>query len=228
MAEQHHACIAGVAPRTCAQCGAPFKPARRSAKQIRAGHVQRFCSNTCRGLAGRKPEEPKAAKACDICDGAFFGAGLRCGEACRDEARRRWIAVQSRRNDTADRSERPCAECSRLFRPVYGTKLRRFCSSECGHRNVHRIRRKVERAQRYGAPTINPVDPIRVFTDAGWSCAECGVPTPRSLLGEAAPNSPEMDHIIPLSEGGEHTYRNVQCLCRTCNRTKAYAERSAA
>lgn len=31
----------------------------------------------------------------------------------------------------------------------------------------------------------------------------------------------EFDHIIPFSRGGASTYRNVQLLCQTCNRSKA-------
>ena len=30
----------------------------------------------------------------------------------------------------------------------------------------------------------------------------------------------ELDHIVPLSRGGEHSARNVQWLCKTCNSQK--------
>ncbi|MFC5490617.1 HNH endonuclease [Dokdonella soli] len=29
-----------------------------------------------------------------------------------------------------------------------------------------------------------------------------------------------MDHVIPLSLGGTHTWHNTQCLCRSCNVSK--------
>jgi 5-methylcytosine-specific restriction endonuclease McrA len=40
------------------------------------------------------------------------------------------------------------------------------------------------------------------------------------LSGLWLPNSPELDHIIPLAKGGDHTKSNVQCVCASCNRKK--------
>jgi len=33
-------------------------------------------------------------------------------------------------------------------------------------------------------------------------------------------NKPTMDHILPLSMGGEHTSANIQALCQSCNSSK--------
>lgn len=51
--------------------------------------------------------------------------------------------------------------------------------------------------------------------DAVWRrdqgrCAVCGG---QNLL--------EFDHIIPFSKGGSNTYRNIQLLCESCNRSKS-------
>ena len=44
--------------------------------------------------------------------------------------------------------------------------------------------------------------------------------TPRELRGKFQPNSPEIDHIIPLSRGGAHSVLNCACACRKCNGDK--------
>jgi 5-methylcytosine-specific restriction endonuclease McrA len=47
------------------------------------------------------------------------------------------------------------------------------------------------------------------------------VDTPKTLSGTCDRNAPELDHIVPVSRGGLHTYENTQCLCRSCNGWKA-------
>lgn len=41
-----------------------------------------------------------------------------------------------------------------------------------------------------------------------------------ALRGSKNHQAPELDHIIPLSRGGSHTYKNTQLSCRSCNQLK--------
>jgi 5-methylcytosine-specific restriction endonuclease McrA len=64
------------------------------------------------------------------------------------------------------------------------------------------------------------VDPLVVFMVQQWMCQECGRETPSHLRGTYDELAPELDHIMPLAAGGEHSYANVQTLCRRCNALK--------
>lgn len=76
------------------------------------------------------------------------------------------------------------------------------------------------RAKFYGV-AYEPVKRKVVFDKAGWKCEFCGEDTPKELKGKNEDNSPELDHIYPISKGGGHIYDNVQLLCRACNAAKS-------
>lgn len=110
-----------------------------------------------------------------------------------------------------------CKECGIKY---YSTPNRVFCSFQCGKRNVARIARAKRRAVIKKA-FVDRIDPLIVFQKYDWQCAICHTHTPPLLLGKHKPNSPELDHIIPISRGGLHAYNNVQLLCRSCNGIKS-------
>lgn len=45
-------------------------------------------------------------------------------------------------------------------------------------------------------------------------------PTCARCLRQALPSQLDIDHIVPLSQGGEDVDGNVQALCETCHRLK--------
>jgi len=50
----------------------------------------------------------------------------------------------------------------------------------------------------------------KVWNRDNGACIQCGENT-----------NLEFDHIIPFSKGGANTYRNIQLLCQSCNRSKS-------
>ncbi|MGP9611596.1 HNH endonuclease [Corynebacterium sp. AOP36-E1-14] len=75
-----------------------------------------------------------------------------------------------------------------------------------------------QRAARLGAFVEN-VDTGTVLNRDGWSCGICGMEIDPKLRH---PNrrAGTIDHIIPLSQGGQHHYGNVQAAHYSCNSAK--------
>lgn len=65
---------------------------------------------------------------------------------------------------------------------------------------------------------IEKVNPYAVFNRDKWRCNMCKCKVQK--IDITAMNAAELDHIMPLSKGGVHTYSNVQTLCRKCNHDK--------
>ena len=64
-------------------------------------------------------------------------------------------------------------------------------------------------------PKRNPIPGVlrhEVFQRDGYRCRECGATNCETSL--------EVDHIIPVSQGGTDELGNLQTLCCMCNRAK--------
>lgn len=73
------------------------------------------------------------------------------------------------------------------------------------------------RARRVGA-YIEDVDVVKVHDRDKWRCVSCRCKVVKSR--EYKPNRATIDHRIPLSKGGAHTYDNCQTMCTVCNSKK--------
>jgi 5-methylcytosine-specific restriction endonuclease McrA len=68
---------------------------------------------------------------------------------------------------------------------------------------------RLTRYVRVPYPSSVPLSRRAVFTRDGQTCVYCG--------GSAT----SIDHVVPRSRGGTHTWDNVVAACRRCNHTKA-------
>lgn len=88
--------------------------------------------------------------------------------------------------------------------------------AEREEKNAYRDRRL---ARKRSNTTAEAIWKKKVFALDGWRCRQCKCKVQKENI--YANNAAELDHIVPLSKGGTHTYDNVQTLCRRCNQSKS-------
>lgn len=224
--------------RVCPQCGEAFLPAKRSSKQVAAGYQQTHCSREClsSSLRGQAVSLSKARfellrvlvsrKECRCCGSVFVARSdshVMCSDQCRAEDARLVARRRNEERNQRDRTPRLCRECGLSFSPEYGNKRRDFCSQDCGDAFRARVDRAKRRPRKAGV-LVTSVDPLVVLNRDGWRCYLCGEETPEELRGTWHPRAPEVDHVVPLIDGGEHSYANTACACRECNHAKSLRE----
>ena len=118
-------------------------------------------------------------------------------------------------------------------------QLNKYCSIECNnerkihikkyhkiksrkHRSKHkRIKEDKQWAKKYGNK-YEPISRTIVYKKHQYICSSCGVKCVHPNKDNYnQSNAATLDHIIPKSKGGSHTYDNVTLLCRSCNTMKS-------
>jgi 5-methylcytosine-specific restriction endonuclease McrA len=198
-------------PTPCRYCGASFLPSFISQSM--------YCSKRCCKMAhwqrthGTLHERVRQE-----------AAALKRIAKKRPGALLRMARLADRKAAIYHRRKHCCAECGITIgtgdlRTVYCdgcAEIRRAAA-----RRADKQRYKVLRRTRLKATTVELFDPIEVLERDGWRCHICGIRTPRRLRGSYEDNAPELDHVIPLAAGGEHSRKNTACSCRKCNIAKA-------
>lgn len=208
----------------CEHCG---KDSYRNISGTNTG-PNRFCCMQCMkdAAAAKRPAKVDVflSKPCTVCNAAFVGRAskTRCSKACDlAHGRMRTLQFVLARHRQAARVV-TCEQCECRFSPLYGASHATLCvpCAEERARVAKRIAKMQRKALTLGVDAER-VDPFKVFARDKWRCRLCGVSTPKSKRGTHDDNAPELDHIIPISKGGAHTYLNTQCACRRCNNKKS-------
>ena len=114
-----------------------------------------------------------------------------------------------------------CPVCGTIFHSQIPSQ--RYCSKACKNknRNSGSIRK---RCKKYGAKYESGITLRKVCLRDGGICQICGKPidwNDNEWHEHFGPNYPTIDHIIPLAQGGNHTWDNVQlahAMCNSCKR----------
>ena len=117
------------------------------------------------------------------------------------------------------KKDKTCAYCGKIFHSQYTEA--RYCSKSCKRR--YRGTNFKDRCKKYNVFYDPFVTPIKVFERDHYQCKICGLlcnTDDNTWNGFIGAWHPTVDHIIPLSKGGTHTWDNVQCAHARCNSVK--------
>lgn len=184
--------------KTCKRCNKVFSVTH---------HNQEHCSLNCRQNVGF------ITKQCSEC-GEQFGGGrasnlnTRCQE-CRIKGK-----------------THQCAQCGEVFVRGNGPKnAGKYCSFEC---YLTHIGAKKEGALRGSGWTRtkkrglngnvfgSSITIKKLIDRDGDRCGICGIQTDYTIK-PSHDAYPTVDHILPISHGGQHEWQNVRIACRKCN-----------
>lgn len=171
------------------------------------------------------PNPRKRERVCAICHGKYLGTKRRsktCSEACKKTYKARYArelaAVRRFRNPHPPlvTHQAVCDCCGKIFDA--NGKRWRYCSRKCfrAYKNRANWKHDLKRRRLMVDAFVEMFDRQEIFVRDGWICQLCHEP-----IDQAArwPNqmSASVDHIIPITLGGEHSRANVQASHLICN-----------
>lgn len=203
---------------------------QRCGKELgRYEHKHKYCSRACKDQAQVKRPKHK----CKMCGAEISGSNMRtyCSKECHDKAymkqckhcgklykpkgQEKYCSPECRDKQRLNITyEKTCTECGAVY--VANYTFSRFCCNECRRKNDSRVYKARLRNCKVRDKTITLK---KVYERDRGICQLCGKHINFSC-DKCADEYPTIDHIKPLSKGGNHTWENVQLACRLCNITK--------
>lgn len=155
---------------------------------------------------GPRPDEARRCCQCGTTEPArgWLGPNSRWCRDCRRADQRQRVRERSHHRFTAG----VCAECGTPFIADY-RPCTRYCTARCARRHIRRQGKQVRSKRIQDGVEREPISLAKVAKRDGWRCHICARKVTRKDWS--------LDHLIPLSHGGTHTYTNVALAHRQCN-----------
>lgn len=213
-------------PAICSGCGMDYQKHRKA--------VTTFCPtcshNSPANVAARSARADKNRRrwpksrvhfpTCIQCSTVFCSRTQRvlCGAECQAER----AALLSRVWYSKNRTPRTCADCATLV------GIGRIRCDECWEKHARQARRAQRQKRRAVERGVNAERIVAedIYRRDGWKCGLCARPID-SRLTYPNPRSASLDHIVPISRGGDHVRANVQAAHLGCNLAKGNRVESA-
>jgi hypothetical protein len=177
------------AGKPCAECGTPL------------GRWQRkHCSTRCSRRAGARAERKRNPEKYRI----------RRSEQRKKSSRRRRLQKLELRAQGAFLKQ--CLHCDATFDSFTDKgRLKTYCTKRC----ESRAREYRQRARKQNA-FVEVVSKKKLLKWQDGRCYHCNCKI-RLDVDTLHPKSLTLDHLVPLSLAGEHSYANTVASCRNCN-----------
>lgn len=160
----------------------------------------------------------------------FVSPCVDCGVTC-DGNRCNHCRIRKSKSDRISRAKctnqdgtKTCKACGNLFRVDYEHLARKFCSENCRNKNKKRIDkiyrkiRKRKRRVKIRAVATDSVSDDQIFSRDKWKCVYCKSRVHKcDGINFGDYKMATIDHVIPLSKGGDDTESNKACACFECN-----------
>lgn len=185
----------------CKKCGAII---RKSFVTVKHGCAK--CTECQKAETQRKAQEREAQR--------------RKREAEADY--RRWFRLSNLKAEQL--SMQVCDACGELF--FSARRGAKYCSIQCQRRITNALTKDKRLRRIAGALVDKDIDLQKLYERDEGVCAICGMVCDwddyevRDDTFIAGNSYPSIDHIVPLSRGGKHSWDNVQLACRLCNSKK--------
>lgn len=193
-------------PHRCEVCSAAFRPTYGG---------QRTCGRTCGVVLKERNRPPQLVEipnsrpavltlgSCRVCSKAFFATSERehCSPRCSK-------VFHDRSYRLRHYVPRKCADCGGAV-----ATARKKCDG-C----VHSTRRATKRRQK-SRRVCRVREPYTLAEIANRDAFKCGLCRKRVPMNRAVPDhlAPTIDHLIPISDGGDDVRANVQLAHFICN-----------
>jgi 5-methylcytosine-specific restriction endonuclease McrA len=102
----------------------------------------------------------------------------------------------------------------------YAERSKKYCQTERGKSVSYRSRLK-RRSYKHKV-IFTPIERKQILDRDNWECKNCGIKVHDRRTGEwNTPDKAHIDHVVPISKGGNSEPKNLRVLCRTCNLSKS-------
>lgn len=201
--------------KTCGRCK---KRRALSSFYVSKGKVNGWCKSCYREwqLERYEPKIPMTleSKRCQHCKELYTPKqrrGFYCSRKCKDLARKK--ADKKLRIEGKARSIRHCVLCNKII-PPEARANKKYCSVKCSE-NARGHTLNTQRRIRTNEP-IGSYRRFDIYARDKWICQLCDKKVDKELK---APNlmRASLDHVVPLSRGGNDSSSNVQLAHFKCN-----------